>query len=1250
MLNTQIDAANTENFELSYEADATSDYTDIIFYGNTTKYRHDANGCITQIVNPIGQDINYQYNTDYQVTQISYDNYVNGSASTQTLQYNFTYDSHNNISNITDADGNTTTYDYGTEPSYNQFDKPNSVTSQSQDLSKSITMNYTYYDVTGNRGNVSTSRDPMYDSGTGFGEITNTYYSQGWDDSSGRRGYPGQLKTTTDRYGNTTSYEYNSKGWLSKSVDAQSNETTYQYDNMGNAILVTDAELRTHKIEYDILGRKIKAYYPNESTTPVEQWTYNKNNNVTSYAIGQGGDLSTTYYHYDDMNRLIQTEVDNGASDITISDISYDYVSQGAYSTLVVKNIDSSSIEAVERFDRAGRLIQTSTKFGATEKNVTDYVYDNFGNMIQVTDDEGRVVKAEYDKLNRTTKTIVDPGDATHLNYTTEYEYDYLGRKTKIVDGEGAETLYDYDGLDRLTEVSQSPDGGITDYETEYTYDIVSGNYIINQIEDAEGGITQTWYNSLGLVSKEVNDGTNEDAVDLEIVSEYHYDDIGRLEYKEFSDGTILGYTYNSKGYLEYEKYYDDFTDYGNGVYSDYSHYTYDTRGNRTDMEGEQDGDSFSYEWSYNILNQITDQIERATYDDNNGQTTDIASSQIIYDYRNNGQILEIRYPSALDESAPVISTFYEYDSLGRVSAIKRGTALDNDTVRTYTYDDTGMVQTTTTYLDFDGTGTDYMLADYDYNAAGLVTNIEYKLNGTTQKENYQYAYDANGMITDEDITFNYGTSTTISKDHTYDDIGRLITTTEGGATTTFTYDKAGNRITKARGANNWSYHYDELYQLIAIEKNSNIEFDYEYDTLGRQTQQQEYNSESEEIEEQNFTYYDSGMLKRAQIIDSDGSDPTINENYIYNANGQRMIKDTDGILMKYFYSGATVLLTADEANNKMTENIVDLSGEIISSKRFSGTEDWYSFNYDIRKSTTAIVNGTGGLVTNYNYDTFGNTTIDGSASFLNETQFTGAIADMNTGLYYMNARYYNPNTGRFISQDSYKGSAYEPWTQNLYTYTGNNPVNFIDPTGHKGEWIKWVGIGLAAVAVTAAIVVSGGTLAPILIGAAVGAVSSAAMDVGVQLASNGGDVKKVDWTSVAISGVTGMVSGAVGGSAATLGWQMVVNGSLGFARTAASDLIKKEDSSVGEYIFNTTAGVASGAVGGSGAQDKSATAISNAAKGIPKAFWESAQKKVFSIAATKAVARSTITSGVGETAKTLYSRLFGGKKMATAE
>ena len=76
-----------------------------------------------------------------------------------------------------------------------------------------------------------------------------------------------------------------------------------------------------------------------------------------------------------------------------------------------------------------------------------------------------------------------------------------------------------------------------------------------------------------------------------------------------------------------------------------------------------------------------------------------------------------------------------------------------------------------------------------------------------------------------------------------------------------------------------------------------------------------------------------------------------------------------------------------------------------------------------------------------------GVTTASGDA-FFNEVTFTGSVADAS-GLLYMNARYYNPATAWFLSQDSYTGSASDPWTQHLYAYCNNNPVNMVDPTGH---------------------------------------------------------------------------------------------------------------------------------------------------------------------------------------------------------
>ena len=67
-----------------------------------------------------------------------------------------------------------------------------------------------------------------------------------------------------------------------------------------------------------------------------------------------------------------------------------------------------------------------------------------------------------------------------------------------------------------------------------------------------------------------------------------------------------------------------------------------------------------------------------------------------------------------------------------------------------------------------------------------------------------------------------------------------------------------------------------------------------------------------------------------------------------------------------------------------------------------------------------------------------------------NEICYTGGIYDESTGLYYLDARYYDPQDGRFTSQDTYRGKDEEYKTWNLYTYCANNPVGYIDPSGHE--------------------------------------------------------------------------------------------------------------------------------------------------------------------------------------------------------
>ena len=126
----------------------------------------------------------------------------------------------------------------------------------------------------------------------------------------------------------------------------------------------------------------------------------------------------------------------------------------------------------------------------------------------------------------------------------------------------------------------------------------------------------------------------------------------------------------------------------------------------------------------------------------------------------------------------------------------------------------------------------------------------------------------------------------------------------------------------------------------------------------------------------------------------------------------------------------------------------------------------YWIYHYDARGSATNLVGAKNGSLYRAEeniYDAFGNKEEEikqSTSSVVNDIKFTGATLD-NSGTYYLGSRHYDPNTGRFLQQDTFKGEAYSPWTQNLYTYTSNNPVNYVDPTGHS---FKEIGIVVGAV------------------------------------------------------------------------------------------------------------------------------------------------------------------------------------------
>ncbi len=144
--------------------------------------------------------------------------------------------------------------------------------------------------------------------------------------------------------------------------------------------------------------------------------------------------------------------------------------------------------------------------------------------------------------------------------------------------------------------------------------------------------------------------------------------------------------------------------------------------------------------------------------------------------------------------------------------------------------------------------------------------------------------------------------------------------------------------------------------------------------------------------------------------------------------------------------------------------NLLGDAGNIIASERDAETgKGYYFYNKDIRASTTSILDSSENCTNSYEYSDFGETTVHGD--LYNEICYTGGIYDASTGLYYLNARYYDPADKRFLTEDTYRGSENDPNTLHLYAYCANNPVNYVDPSGHFGIFfIPWIAKGAAIV------------------------------------------------------------------------------------------------------------------------------------------------------------------------------------------
>jgi RHS repeat-associated protein len=224
--------------------------------------------------------------------------------------------------------------------------------------------------------------------------------------------------------------------------------------------------------------------------------------------------------------------------------------------------------------------------------------------------------------------------------------------------------------------------------------------------------------------------------------------------------------------------------------------------------------------------------------------------------------------------------------------------------------------------------------------------------------------------------------------------------------------------------------------------------------------------------------------------------------------------------------------------------------------------------------SSSVITDNAGNRVQETYYFPFGGTRLN--TGNVVKHKYTGQEEDSETGLYFYNARYYDPMLGRFISADSIVSNPRDPQDLNRYTYAGNNPLIYTDPSGHLKFKSLWKAV-VSGIVGGAVFVLSGGTASPILAGMLAGASAGA-----TSAALNEGNLNQI-LKSAAIGGIIGGITGGLYQGLGTPATEALRNGVMYGMLAAGAVYVTAKDGLNGLAYYG--AGVLGGIAGASAAE-----------------------------------------------------------------
>ena len=840
----------------------------------------------------------------------------------------------------------------------------------------------------------------------------------------------------------TAVYEYDSQGNIVSEKTETGNvetETVITYDSMGRVLTSVENGITTIT-EYDFLGRDIQTTTKEDDKTDIViTKTYQANGSLKSESSTTG---VTKSYTYDNRNRLLSTTTTGNDIETNLAQNTYSYEEN-----LTIKNGVQTSTEALvyktEVKDTAGIVVSTTYTdvLGRTVKEITgttyvDYTYDASGNSVSsyessIGNEECLLSLTLYDEDGRSFAEIVAPQVSNgkyiigEQSVATYMEYDSYGNVSKETDALGTATTYKYDEEGQLMETDIGADGA----DVSVSYYTLSGGDELIEVTDANGNVKKERLNASGLTTQTIDEGVEGTG---SICTSSSYDGFGRKTLDTFGDSTYITYSYDgeSERVTKKEEHLKD------GTIESSTTYTYNDLNRLIEIiHKEGDNEVAAYTYTYDVNGRIL--TESVSYD---SETIKVTS----YEYDAEGRLIEVNYP----EGSEIGTITYEYDSYGKLLKIKK----DNSVLREYVYDSFNRV---VSIKDLDKPGSSsYTLKTYVYDEFGRAISMVYTEDGDDSKvlESYTYSYDKNDNIISEIRISNLPAEDSLineTRDYVYDSCGRLVKSTitdhtadDSEAITTYEYDAVGNRIKQTEDGEITTYEYNGVNQLEKAES-STEEITYVYDARGNQIEENSTSGESILT-----TYNVTGEM--VELQKKTGDTVTFTQTNVYNQDGSRISRTEGEDTREYYYNQGVVAFTEDN-NSISSSNIQNADGTVIGTYR---DDTYYNYFQNLQGSTASIVNENGDVSAVYNYSDFGETEEVMADTIDNEICYTGAIYDKATGLYYMNARYYNAETGRFISQDSYRGEIDDAGTWHLYAYCVNNPINYVDPTGHAIETI----------------------------------------------------------------------------------------------------------------------------------------------------------------------------------------------------